>query len=446
MSRTLNEATISTRNARAKLDAGMHWRGLDSDVHLGYRKGKRAGRWLVRWYVGAQRYKQETLATADDVLEADGINCLSFDQAKLASVKFVQQKRAEDIATANGPLLTVRSAVFDYLEHRDARDGIIKKTGNAKSDVRRRLTKHVLGSSPIANTALHSLVEGDLRQWRAKLPAELAPATVRRIINDFKAALNATAVSHRSRLPAELIVVIKNGLATSEAQTPTARDAQALSDNEVRTLIHSAAIVDTDAEWNGDLSRLVLVLAATGARYSQVVRMTVADVQVEHLRLMVPTSRKGRGQKKASHIAIRVGQDVIDALLPAIVGRRKSETLLERWRHKQMPASEGKPPHWTKDARGPWLNASEMSRPWSAIVTAAQMGKDVVPYSLRHSSIVRQLRKGLPVRLVAALHDTSTAMIESHYSAAIVDALDGLAAGAVIPLMNNPDNIVKFRG
>ena len=34
---------------------------------------------------------------------------------------------------------------------------------------------------------------------------------------------------------------------------------------------------------------------------------------------------------------------------------------------------------------------------------------DIVPYALRHSSIVRQLRAGLPVRCAAALHDTSAA-------------------------------------
>jgi hypothetical protein len=58
----------------------------------------------------------------------------------------------------------------------------------------------------------------------------------------------------------------------------------------------------------------------------------------------------------------------------------------------------------------------------------------VVPYSLRHSSIVRGLRTNLPIKLVAALHDTSSTMIEKHYAAFIVDALDKLAATALILL------------
>jgi hypothetical protein len=37
-------------------------------------------------------------------------------------------------------------------------------------------------------------------------------------------------------------------------------------------------------------------------------------------------------------------------------------------------------------------------------------------YALRHSSIVRQLLAGVPVRIVAAGHDTSVKMIEHTYS------------------------------
>ena len=51
------------------------------------------------------------------------------------------------------------------------------------------------------------------------------------------------------------------------------------------------------------------------------------------------------------------------------------------------------------------------------------------------SMIVRGLRAGLPIRLVAALHDTSVAMIERHYSRWITEGLDELVARAVVPLL-----------
>jgi integrase len=93
---------------------------------------------------------------------------------------------------------------------------------------------------------------------------------------------------------------------------------------------------------------------------------------------------------------------------------------------------------WSKESSGRWQLASVFSKPWAKVRAQAGLDKNIVPYALRHSSIVRGLRAGLPVRLVAALHDTSTPMIEKHYSAFIVDAMDELAAKAIVPLATPP--------
>jgi len=44
---------------------------------------------------------------------------------------------------------------------------------------------------------------------------------------------------------------------------------------------------------------------------------------------------------------------------------------------------------------------------------------EVIPYALRHSSIVRGLRKGLPIQQVAKLHNTSVKTIERLLLAAL---------------------------
>jgi hypothetical protein len=92
------------------------------------------------------------------------------------------------------------------------------------------------------------------------------------------------------------------------------------------------------------------------------------------------------------------------------------------------------PVTWEKEKRVPWHVAAEVIRPWQRAVTMTNVPTDTVMYALRHSSIVRGLRAGLPVRLVAALHDTSVVMIEKHYSAYIVDATEELARRVVMPL------------
>jgi site-specific recombinase XerD len=62
----------------------------------------------------------------------------------------------------------------------------------------------------------------------------------------------------------------------------------------------------------------------------------------------------------------------------------------------------------------------------------AGFSETVIPYSLRHSSIVRALRNGIPAEMVGKLHDTSPAMISSNYAAFIVSALDEVARLAVM--------------
>ena len=437
MANVLKEAPLTTRSAGAKLSEGTHWRSIDPDTHLGYRKAPRGGRWLVRWYVGAQAYRQATLAKADDVFDADGVETLDFAQASAAARTHVSQVRADVRAETAGPPVSVRSAIEAYCDVREARERAQRGEKGLKRDARSRLALYVL-STVLADVPLHRLDEEALQAWRNALPASLAASSVRRLVNDFKAALNTAARTHRSRMPPELAGVIRHGLSTDAPARSEARK-QILPDADVRRIITAAWEIDEARGFEGDLARLVLVLAATGARFSQVAGMFVSDVQAAEKRLMVPTSKKGRGTKRTGTIAVRVGEDVIEALRPATAGRKGPAPLLERWRSIQVKGAT-----WERDRRGPWVNASELTRPWAEIIKKAGLPTDTVPYALRHSSIVRGLRAGLPVRLVAALHDTSSAMIEAHYAAYIVDALGELAAMAVVPLTTSPASVTAI--
>ena len=83
--------------------------------------------------------------------------------------------------------------------------------------------------------------------------------------------------------------------------------------------------------------------------------------------------------------------------------------------------------------REPWRGANQPFKLWVKTLAAAGVPY-LEMYALRHSSIVRQLRAGLPVRLVAANHDTSSIMIERHYAAFVVSALDDLTRQAIVPI------------
>jgi len=68
----------------------------------------------------------------------------------------------------------------------------------------------------------------------------------------------------------------------------------------------------------------------------------------------------------------------------------------------------------------------------------------VIPYALRHSSIVRGLRKGLPIQQVAKLHNTSVKMIERHYAKYIATALKTSQGRSCIPGAASNGNVCRW--
>lgn len=95
-------------------------------------------------------------------------------------------------------------------------------------------------------------------------------------------------------------------------------------------------------------------------------------------------------------------------------------------------------------------------RPWNRIRKSANLKpeaiapyalEEVTLYALRHSSIVRQILRGVPLRVVAALHDTSVAMIERNYSRYIAGQADAIARAALpsFPVVQAPAPLPQSR-
>jgi hypothetical protein len=101
------------------------------------------------------------------------------------------------------------------------------------------------------------------------------------------------------------------------------------------------------------------------------------------------------------------------------------------------------PGNWVRDKRQAWGHAYEINELWAKTVALAGVPADTIMYALRHSSIVRGLMANLPVRLVAALHDTSVAMIEKHYSAFILDMADELARRHAMSLNGEKKQVLQ---
>jgi integrase len=387
-----------------------------SGLKLGYYKGARGGSWIGKTVKSARRIEKALGASDDD---GSGVG-MSYAQATTAMIAWAEG--LTDSARADSAeierIATVGDVLKGYVADRARRDPVNGRNAG------HRLGKHALSDKKFIGVRLDRFSARDLTEWRNRLPQNLAPATVDRMVNDVKAGLNAYADANWRTLPATLKREIQLG-AKGSPNAQRARQAL-LSDADVRRVIEAGYGVDPD------LGALILALAGTGARFRQARQITVGDVQADASRIMTPVSAKGRGRKQRSEIAVPVGADVIARLKPLLAGRAGHEPLLQHWvgvkgfGHAMGPVR-----------REAWRAANQMQKGWRTALAAASLPY-IEPYALRHSSIVRGLRSGVPIRIVAALHDTSSSMIEKHYSAFILDAADELARRAVVSLVSPP--------
>jgi integrase len=268
----------------------------------------------------------------------------------------------------------------------------------------------------------------ELKKWRDSLLGKIAPATINRVCRCLFAALE-SARHHDERIQN------RQAWEVGLAGLPDAQESRnvIISDAKVRDFVATAYRRDHQ------LGLLIDVLAITGARPSQAVRLRVQDLHDHPVRpkLMMPKSGKGggrnRSQKKSERYSIPVTPALAIKLKQAASGRADDAPLLLQ--------SDG----------SPWGNNPGLSyhRQVNNIVAAIRLDPTVVTaYALRHSSIVRMLLKNVPIRLVASLHNTSTAMIEKTYSKYITEHSDDISRKALLhyeePQAAVADNVVAL--
>jgi site-specific recombinase XerD len=380
MARRTRSAFLENRTARLKLATRKkpYTALIAPGIFIAYRRNAGPGTWSVKCNGWLKRF-----ALADDHEDANNNSVMSYWEA-LEKAKILA--RAGE-GTSDQPVI-VSEAIDGYEADLETRGG---RKYNAT-----QLRLHLNGAMKSKAVAL--LTERELRDWRAGLlKKELKPSSADRIGRALKAAL-ALAARNDKRITNE--AAWKNAL-------------KKLPDSEVaRNVILPdhivAALVSGSYDEECDFGLLIDVLAETGARESQVFRLTAGDLQ-DHLtapRLMMPTSRKGKN-RKIEYRPLPISPRLVKALQKRADGRAAHAPLFDKM----------------------WGLAA-LFRP---VVERLALGPEVTPYALRHSSIVRQLLKGVPTRVVAAHHDTSVAMIEKNYSRFIIgDPSDALTRATLI--------------
>jgi integrase len=408
MARNIRSTQLETRTARLKLGLRKkpYMVRVAPGVRLGYRRNEAYGSWSVIAADGKSGNWVKKFGLADDHEEADGEQVLTFWQAQERARKLARGGKNADQEDDIGRPVTVREALDAYQADLISRGGDVHNVA--------RVRGHLSNTLSAKTVAL--LTARELRRFRDGLLAKkLRSSSVNRISNALRAALNlAAAQDQRIHNQSAWRIGLASIFDAAQARNVI------LPDQVIREIITAAFDIGRE------FGLLVETAAVTGARVSQIGNLHVGDLQADRLdpRLMMPSSRKGRGKKKITRVPVPIPESLAEKLRRASTGKETDAPLLTK------PSGE----RWKQ---------SDHSRLFRRVVIRAALDpNEITLYALRHSCIARDLLANVPVRIVATKHDTSILMIERNYSKYISDHADILSRRAMLNPAALPDGNV----
>ena len=368
-----------------------YWQQLTPGLSLGYRRNKGAGAWVVRVADGRGTNWTKGFAAADDLAKANGDTVMTFEQAQDRARKLA----GVDRSVSNDRPINVVEAVEAYQTDLETRGA---DPQNATS-----IRFYLTGASALQATPVGLLKKAALKSWRDGLIVNggVKADTANRVCRVFKAALNLAASNDERITNAN---AWKEGLKTlpNNDDNQTSKRDLILSDEQI-----SAIVVDAYRFTDDDRGIWFQILAETGARESQICRLQLADLQDNRTdpRLLMPSSRKGRN-RQIDRKPVPISPQLAQRLRQRATGQKPNAPLLTKLTHIEKMLRE------VNDSVG--------------------IGREYVPYSFRHSSIVRMLLKRVPLTVVASHHDTSAKIIQKHYAHFINDVSDDLTRDTLV--------------
>jgi integrase len=388
MAKRVRDTDLENRAARSKLKVSgkPYYKVIGQGLHVGYRKGKRAGMWVVRRYAGASSYVVETIGEADDYADADGDKVLTFWQAQDEA-----RKIAGTPARPTGPF-KVKDAIADYLVELEGRASY--------TDTKHRLEAYALPA--FGDKHVDKLTAEALRKWHRDLAK-----SGKRIRTKSGAAEHRTRaidltdpdVARRRKVSANRIMgLLKAALNYAFREGKVASDTEWRRVKPFRDVNQSRANYLTLAQCKrlinsaeSDFRLLVRAALETGARYSHIARLRVKDYNPDSGTLHIrPPDRPGKAGKGFHIVLTEDGQEFFAQL---VAGRSGSEPMLGR--------------EW---------KSSEQLRPMRATCKGAKIDPPVGFHQLRHTWASHAVMGGMPLPVVAKnLGHADTRMVERHY-------------------------------
>ncbi|WP_315729124.1 site-specific integrase [Bradyrhizobium sp. SZCCHNS2015] len=408
MARTVRDAKLETREARLRLKPRPkpYYRVMDPGLHLGYRRLKTGtGKWVVRHYVGEQKYEVETIGPADDSSDADGIAILTFAQAQ-SRAREIRDGRAKKAAGHVGPL-TVRKAIADYLAFLE---------NNRRSAKFSTYAADAFILPELGDLEVETLTKDRIEQWHADIAKAGARVRSKKGKEQrFREVVDLEEASRRRKSTANRILTIlkaalnrawKDGKASSDAAWRKVEPFQNVDAARVRYLTHA----EVKRLLNGcepEFRRLVRGALETGARYGELTALRTADFNPDSGTIAIRQSKSG----KPRHVVLT--EDGVAFFQSVTTGKAGAEIIFTK--------ADGTV--WRKDhQKEPMAQANKR-----ATVTPA-----INFHGLRHTWASHAVMNGVPLMVVAKnLGHADTRMVEKHYGhLAPSYVADAIRAGA----------------
>jgi integrase len=389
MARTVRDAKLETRAARARLQPNRkpHWKTLvPGSLHLGYRKKSKAqaGTWLVRRYIGGERYRIAPLGITDDLEDT----AVSYEEAQ--RLAYEHHSEVEDPEPRID--LTVADAIARYV----AWMKLNRATG---PEVEQRAALHILPQ--LGNFKVSDLTTHQLNGWRDKLAASPALFRARQGMphkhkpgpktKDEQRARKVSANKCVTILKAALNRAFREGLVEDDKAW---RRFELFHKVEIArerslTIAEAQRFIEAADERSGfrDLLRAALL---TGCRFGELRNLLVEDFA--RGKIAIRQSKSG----KPRHVRLT---EEGSAFFERLAGGRFDQDYL------LMNRRLGR--EWRK---------SEQNRPMRAACTAAGISPPVGIHQMRHTWASLALMNGVPLLVVATnLGHANTSQVEKNY-------------------------------
>ena len=420
MGRQVNEAPITTRNAREKLSArkAPHWRAIDRGNHLGYRKGVDGGTWVARHRRPDGIYVTKAIGAADDGLKANGKKILDYSQA-LARARNWCDEQGKPAPAA--PYM-VRDAIADYL-------GWYSHHRKALYEVTRRCNIDILPQ--LGDIPVHELDAKTIRRWHEKLAAspprlrssKTGPKRTREMPTDPEG------LRKRRTTANKVLVILKAALnrafeedqvANDEAwrRVKSFRDVDAarvryLSVEEATRLVNACET---------DFRELVKGALYTGCRYGELIATDVGDFDLDNRTLLLRITKSGK--PRHAHLT----DEGCAFVARLTTGRAMSERMFLR--------SDGKP--WGR---------SHQARRLAEACANAKIDPPISFHILRHTFGSWLAMRGVALQVIAdALGHADTRVTHKQYAALAPSYVaDTIRANLPDLGVHKPDNVVELK-